>query len=242
MQSRTAVERHGIRVEQQFYIIAAQSRIFKVIFRTGVRYDFYFRVRSDCLRLGQPFGDCIARLGIFEAESARYILKGAVKRERAVFLKAGGAGICEYYAHRVIRVYGAESHYALNRQSFIRNNRRTVNFHAACFKTTVGSYGNNSVFAGNNRSFAENTPGRFTSLHGFSGSGRSYRNSSVFRLVISDVVYPIDRTEIQRQFRAVSGNGKLRVGVCNCELHRGLLHVLVRESVFYGIIALNSKP
>ena len=142
----------------------------------------------------------------------------------------------------MICVYGAESHGALNRQSFIQNNRRTVNFHAACFKTTVGSYGNNSVFAGNNRSFAENTPGRFTSFHGFSGSGRSYRNSSVFRLVISDVVYLFDRTEIQRQFRAVSGNGKFRVGVCNCELHRGLLHVLVRESVFYGIIALNSKP
>ena len=243
MQSQTAVERHGIGVELQFYIIAAQSRIFKVIFRTGVRYDFYFRVRSDCLRLGQRFGgDFIVRLGIYEAESARYILKGAVKRERAVFLKAGGAGICEYYAHRVIRVYIAESHCALNGQSFIRNNRRTVNFHAACFKTTVGSYGYNSVFAGNNRSFTENTPGRFTSLHGFSESGRSYRNSSVFRLVISDVVYLFDRTEIQRQFRTVSGNGKLRVGVCNCELHRRLLHSRVREVVFIGTITHISKP
>ena len=142
----------------------------------------------------------------------------------------------------MICVYVAESHGALNRQSFIRNNRRTVNFHAACFKTTVGSYGNNSVFAGNNRSFAENTPGRFTSLHGFSGSGRSYRNSSVFRLVISDEVYLIDRTEIQRQFRAVSGNGKLRVGVCDCELHRSLLHIIVRDVEFYGIITRNSKP
>ena len=143
----------------------------------------------------------------------------------------------------MICVYGAESHGALNRQSFIRNNRRTVNFDAACSKTTVGSYGNNSVFAGNNRSFAENTPGRFTSLHGFSGSGRSYRNSSVFRLVISDEVYLIDRTEIQRQFRAVSGNGKFRVCVCDCELHRGLLHIIVRDVEFYGIITRNSsKP
>ena len=93
MQSQTTVERHGIGVELQFYIIAAQSRIFKVIFRAGVRDDFYFRARSDCLRLGQRFGDCFAGLVIFKAESVRYVFKGAVKRERAVFLKAGGAGI-----------------------------------------------------------------------------------------------------------------------------------------------------
>ena len=93
MQSQTTVERHGIGVELQFYIIAAQSRIFKVIFRAGVRDDFYFRARSDCLRLGQRFGDFIAGLVIFKAESVRYILKGSVKRECAVFLKAGGAGI-----------------------------------------------------------------------------------------------------------------------------------------------------
>ena len=123
MQSQTTVERHGIGVELQFYIIAAQHRIFKVIFRAGVRDDFYFRVRSDCLRLGQRSGDGFAGLGIFEAESVRYVFKRAVKRDSAVFLKAGSAGICEYCAHRVICVYAAESHGALNRQSFIRNNR-----------------------------------------------------------------------------------------------------------------------
>ena len=207
----------------------------------GVRDDFYFSVYSDCQRLGQRSVDGRAELGVFSAESARYVLKGAVKRDRAVFLKVGIACVIELCTYSVVCRYVAESYPAVDRQNVQRRRSNAIDCHGLYAIAAVGSDGHNNVLAGDNGRFTADLP-VFSDLPGFSVGGRSYRNSSVFRLVISDVVYLFDRTEIQRQFRAVSGNGKLRIGVSDRELHRGLLHSRVREVVFIGTITHISKP